>query len=248
MKRKNLLLILLAVLGLAALVCLIVFVPLAGKILLWTFLGLLALVVLLLVLPASVYVRYAGGEILVRARVLGVPFTLLPGKERPNKPKKEKPEKPEDEEEPAEEKTKKKRSVSDWMLLIRRIATSAKAGLRVVLKGLWVRDVQLVLPVHAQDAADTAIRCGQMQALVGSVRAVLSNVVHLKCKRLVVLPDFNGAQQEQLYFSCKVLAAPVIMLAAGIVAFNQFIRSRPRRFVRRPAGAQPAAQAKEVDA
>lgn len=212
-----------------------------GSILLWILLGLLALLVLVLVLPAMLVVRYAEGELTVKLQVLFVRLTVFPMKERPAKPKKEKRRKKHTEEK-EEEKTRKKRSVSDWIELIKRIAASAGAGLRFLLRRLRIRDVQLVLPVYGGDASETALSAGRVQALIGSTRAVLENLLNIRFTRLVVIPDFLDAYGERLTFSCKVLAAPVIMLAAGIVALRRFLRSRPRRRKRVGHGPPPPAQ------
>lgn len=191
----------------------------------WILLGLLGLLVLLVVLPTVVYVSYRGGTFTLKLRVLFVKltlFTTVPTRKRKRKPKKEKPSKPQKTEAPKKEKPKK--TIEEMLVLVKRIASSAGVFMRVFLRFLRIRDVELVLPVSAGEAADTALRCGRVQMLIGTTRAVLEERVHIRYTRLVVLPDFAGQYGQSSLFSCKIAASPVIMLAAAIGAGIHFLR------------------------
>lgn len=201
-----------------------------GKILL----GILALLVLLLVFPATAYVRYNQGEFTVKLRVLFVVIRVFPLKEKKQKPKKTKKKKERkwqagQDETPEEEKPK--RTLEQQIRLIKRLATSAGGGAKFILRHLFFRNVRLVLPVHADDAAATAIRVGQMQALVGGTRAVLANLAHIKYKQLEIVPDFTGQLEVEPYFACNILASPVIMVIAAGIFMKRFLTygRRPRR-------------------
>lgn len=226
-----------------------------GSILLYILYTLLALLVLALILPAVLYVAYENGEFSLKVRVLFVKLTVLPPKpaKKEKKPKKEKPKEPTAPEEGKEpEKKKKKRSIESWIRLIKRIASAATRGLAFLLRNIYIRDISLVLPVYAADAADTALNVGKIQMLVGATRAVLQNLLHTHYKRLVIMADYTGQLQQAVSFSCKILVSPVIIVAMAIVALKRFLlygRRRRRKAARKkapptglPVPAQPSGQ------
>ncbi|MDL2254100.1 hypothetical protein LJC49_08570 [Ruminococcaceae bacterium OttesenSCG-928-I18] len=207
----------------------------------WVFLGLLVLVAILLLLPVIVTADYRAGVFSLKVRVLFfVNLKILPAK--PKKKGKEKKKKhdgdtAEEEQEEREEKKKKapkERSIEEWIDLVKRLASSASRALRFILKGLLIYDVEIVLPVQAQQASDVAVRVGQLHAAIGGARAVLENLLHIRYRRYVLIPDFTGESKKQLVLACKVVTAPVIIVVAGILALIHFIRHSHliRRFMR----------------
>lgn len=198
-------------------------------------LGLLALLVLLMLCPVIVEFRFEDGAAMLAVRLLGfIRLRLLPARPKSEaarqraearkarkkaKKKKDKPAEGQKSDTPP-----KKRSFSDILTLVQNAANAATRAMRVVLKGFWVYGIALFVPVSAADAAATALRAGQMQAAIGTTRALLENMLHLRWKKLVVYPDFIGRHEERFTFSCKVLVIPVIMLSAGILGFFTFLR------------------------
>lgn len=211
-----------------------------GAIIGWFFLGLLCLLVVLLVVPAGVGIRLEEGTWTIWVQVLFVKYQLLPAKPKKEKKakkskKEKKKEKPveEQETEEKEEKEEKKKTLEQQLVLVRRVAKSASATLKRILKGLRIKNVTLFLPVYGQDAAATAIRCGEIQALIGSTHAVLTNLLHISYSEMVILPDFSGQWESRLHFSCKIVASPVIILAAGIVGLWQFVFFKKTSYTRK---------------
>lgn len=88
--------------------------------------------------------------------------------------------------------------------LIRRLLGMAGPIIRKVLGALRIYDLELVLPVHCREAADTAITYGRVSALIYGTLALLQNLCHLEAKRIRLEPDFTGEQGEIEYFSCKI--------------------------------------------
>ena len=216
---------------------------LLGSILLWFFLSLLTLLLLLLLLPVVLSIHWRAGVLTVKAWILFVPVTLVPAKERKAKPRKkkrrkEKPEEAEQKKEPT------KRTMEDWLRLIRRVASSARPGLRFLLRHVRITAVELVLPVHTGEAAETALETGRMQGIVGGARALLANAVNISYKQLQVVPDFTGEMQDETFFSCKVVASPVIIVAVGVIVFRHFLASGRRGRAKRKTGraAPPVSQ------
>lgn len=226
----------------------------------WFFLGLLALLVLLLLLPVTLHVCYTEGKLVLAVRVLFVKLRVLqlPTPEpsaaqkqkkdikkkkrqqrteakKHKKHKKQKQQEKTQGEEPEE--AKQKRTPAELLRLVKRIAAGAGGALRILFKFMHFKDVALVIPVHAEeDAAKTAKQYGQMQMLVGTVRAALANVVRISYIKLLVIADFAGQHQDALSFSCKIVASPVIILLAGAVGLKRFLfYNRAARKARRRA-------------
>lgn len=136
--------------------------------------------------------------------------------------------------EPAEKKPKPAQKDADaspalrieWSLgLIVRLAGLAGGLLRRVLAGVRVYDIRLYLPVHADDAAATALLYGRLQAALHTANAALSNLMRLEWKEAVLVPDFAGKQQGGETFSCKITTRLFIMVTAGVWAIYQLWRA-----------------------
>ncbi|MGD9559086.1 MAG: DUF2953 domain-containing protein [Oscillospiraceae bacterium] len=222
-----------------------------GAIIGWFFLGLLLLFVLLFVLPVTVSVRFGGGDFVVKLRVFFVWITVFPMRPRKpkkaaKKPKKQKAEDDEDEENTGKE--KKKRTLSQTVALVKRLVNAGLAALKAFFRHLRIRQVQIVLPVHAEDAGDTAIRCGQMQMAIGAARGVLNNWLNLRFKRIEIIPDFAGQRKDELFLAGKLVFSPGIIFVMGFVFLKSFLASRPRRALRKMAKARRRAMAKAAAA
>lgn len=194
----------------------------------WVLLGLLALVVLLLALPATFSVRYAQGQLTAYARIFFVKIKLYPRPPKTReKPAPVKAEKPAGDEAEKHGK-KKKRSPAETLDFAKRLAGAGWAAMKLFFRHARFHGIELVLPVHAEDAADTALRCGKIQALIGAVRALLEERLHLGYKRLVLIPDFTGRFAGELVAGVKLSFCPGVALGMGFVFLKHFLASRPR--------------------
>lgn len=202
----------------------------------WALLGILALILLVLLAPAAASVRFEHGQLSVKVRVLFIQKTIFPQDEnkkvKPKKEKKKKKKKDKPEEEQAKEpkEEKKKKTVSDYIALAKRLLASGKDALKPVLHNLRIIDTRLVLPVHAEEAADTALKFGRAQTAIGTARALLDGRLDVRFKQLEVIPDFTGQRQDELFFACKIVLNPVIMVVAGFKFLKTYImRGKKRR-------------------
>lgn len=206
----------------------------------WFFLGLACLLVLLLVLPVTITARLEHGDFTVKVRVFFIRLTVFPLKPRkPRKPKKEKAKKPGPDTDEAEEEKepKKKRTLGEMVTFVKRLAQAGIAAMKVFFRHLRIRNVSIVLPVHAEEAGDTAIRCGQLHALLGTARAVLDSHLHVSWRRLQLIPDFAGQHKDDMLLSAQLVFCPGIALVMGGVFLKHFLASRPKK--RRPARQKP---------
>ena len=210
----------------------------------WFFLGLLCLVLLVLLVPSTIYIQLDSSGLIVKLRVLFIWVQVYPFKQREPRKKKEKKPKPKVNEEPTEEKEKRKRTPGEMWRWGKRLAKAGLAAMKPFLRHLRIRQVQVVIPVYAGDAADTAQLCGQVQAAVGTLRALLEERLNIKYKKLVVLPDFTGHSFNELYFSCKAVFSLGIMLVMGFIFLRRYLalgRRRCRKGAKRKAAtAMPA--------
>lgn len=201
----------------------------------WILLSLLALLLVLLFAPVVAYVRFANGALSVKVRVLFVVLTVFPLPQR--KPRKKKPpakKKKEQEADASEEEEKqapkKEKTLEQKLALVKKLVAAGASAAKPVLRNLRLNAVELVLPVHAAEAADTAVRCGQIQAGLGSLRALLDGRLKVRFKRMMIVPDFTGEHGQELYFACKVAVNPYIMVIAGFHFIKTYLSYGRRRF------------------
>ena len=88
--------------------------------------------------------------------------------------------------------------------MIRRLLGMAGPIVRKLLAALRIYDLELVLPVHGRDAADTAITYGRVSALIYGTLTLVQNLCRLEARKIWLEPDFTGEQGEIEYFSCKI--------------------------------------------
>ena len=189
-------------------------------VLLWVVLGLLALLAVLLILPAAVAVEYKQGEFTARLKLLGIfSFHLYPMKEKADRKKKKTP--PQPESAPKEQPAKPEPKLHMTFEKVQGILSAAGAFMRRVFRALHFTGIVFILPIHRDDAAQTAVAYGRAQAWVGGAAAALQNFLNLSFRQVRILADFTGEITAGPYFSCKIGASPIIMITAALYALVQ---------------------------
>lgn len=211
----------------------------------WLLLGLAAALLLLLFLPVCVTAEYREGALSVRLRLLGVlrlsldPFAEKAPKKKPDKKKRAaaRGRKKKAADEPQTKPKKAPPSVEELLDLL----SAAGVLTRRSLRALHIRGVILILPIHREDAAETAVACGKTQAWLNGVLAALRNFLDIRVVQVRTLPDYTNEITAGPYFTGSVSALPVMFLVAGVCALAQLLRraaSRPNpREPGPPAGA-----------
>ncbi len=168
----------------------------------WTLLALLALLALVLVLPVRAELEYREGALSVRARIFGLPLRIYPFPERLKKrrPKQKQPQK----EAAPRPKKKKKRAPRLETEEIQAFLGAAGTFMRRMYRMIHITDVILILPVHREDAAQTALACGRAEAWLAGMTALLQNYFDLHIVQLRVLPDFTNEITAGVYLSCGI--------------------------------------------
>lgn len=91
-------------------------------------------------------------------------------------------------------------------------------GKRIV-NGLKVKHIRLYLPVTGEDAADTAIQYGKMQAWLHAGLGVLNRAIWLDFDECRLEADFLAKGEKKSRFSCQISARLLIM----VIAVTRFV-------------------------
>lgn len=117
----------------------------------------------------------------------------------------------------------KDRGVFGFLSLLRAtIEIVAKSGKKAFEK-IHIKAFELSLVVVGEDAADTAIKYGQAQALVGVAATVLLRGVSRQLCRVNVRPGFNE-KESSVDFYAKVCFLPASVLKIAIGALFDFVK------------------------
>ena len=79
-----------------------------------------------------------------------------------------------------------------------------------------IKHICLYLPVQGDDAADTAIKYGKMQAWLHTGLAVINRMLWLEFDEFRLEPDYMGDRAKTERFSCQVSARLIIIVIAAI--------------------------------
>lgn len=117
----------------------------------------------------------------------------------------------------------KERGVFGFLSLLRAtigiVAKSAKGS----FEKIHIKRFELSLIIVGEDAADTAIKYGQAQALVGVAATVLLRGVSRRICRVDVRPGFNE-KESSVDFYAKVCFLPASVLKIAIGALLDFVK------------------------
>lgn len=126
-------------------------------------------------------------------------------------------------EKPEKDAAEKKKKFSLTFDFIMEMLSAAGVLMRRVFRALHFQKIVLILPVHKEDAAATALACGQMQAAVSAGVAALENFLDLRFDGVRILPDFTGDIKAGPYVSGELAARPGAMLLAALCALWRFL-------------------------
>lgn len=188
----------------------------------WTLLCMLALILLALVLPVRAAIEYREGALSVQIRCLGLRFRAYSLSERWKKRGLSK-RAPKERKKRRAEGGKKNKPSLEWADL-QGLLGMAGTFTRRALRAIHITDIILIVPVHRDDAAQTALACGKTEAWLGGAAALLQNFMELRWIELRVLPDFTDEIKAGVYLSCKVGARPIAFLIAGVHALAYLVK------------------------
>ena len=160
----------------------------------------------------------------VQIRYLFFKIKLYPPKPKAEKkPKKQKKKDKKKTTEPPKDEKKEKLTVEVVGQLLSMVGTAVKSAKKptiLLLRRLKVKNVKLFVLVSGQDACETAIRYGQLNAV--------NNVVTVPKPRLVIPPDLTECQ-EQASFQGEISLIPAFVLGAGILFTISFLKEMVKK-------------------
>jgi len=234
---------------------------------LYILLGIAALITLLLSVPLIVQAEY-GQELTLRVRWLFLRIPIVPAKEKKPKKKKKKKEKPEKEK---EEKPKKEKDPNKPNVVQRFYQYQGIPGFIDLLKrtveilkkfrhGVWlcfkIRKLHLQMLVTGGEPQDIVEKYGKTCAAVFPALGWLSS--HLRTKRggvkAHISPDFTGFAKKEMAFDADVSICPLVLICALLamlvrlgfrVALRFFKGAKPPKVPKTEAANMPPAQKSE---
>ncbi len=203
----------------------------AGRIVLYSVLGLLALALLLLLLlllvPVSVCIS-GDSPWRVRVRVLGIPLTLVPAKDKPARTKKRSNKKAKTDQSPPKKPSKaaqikeelraafRQDGVAATARYLQRLAELAGQAAGKMLRAITVDRLRLrLLVVVQEDAAETALLYGRLSGVVYPAVAVLERFMRIRRRDVRVEPGFLQTC-GRVTADVRLHAVPVRLLWAAL--------------------------------
>lgn len=188
----------------------------------WILLAVLLILIILLFCPVTGTLKY-DKTCMATVSYLFFKYQLLPPKPKKEKKEKKKQKKPK---EPTEEKPKKKLSIEGLLQilsLVNMALKSSKKPIKIIFRHLTVKNIKLYVLVSCEDACQTAVRYGQVNAVVYSTLAAVKNGVKIKKTTIDIRPDFTEAQEE-IKAQGQISLAPAFVIQAAVVFGFSFLK------------------------
>ncbi len=190
-------------------------------------LSILCIILFLLCIPITLEASYEA-TLTVRVQYLFFKYLLYPMQK-----------KEETKEEPTEEKKEKKapqkkkeessrREISETLAMVQDILSSAGKPLCFLIKKLHFRKVHLQIVVAKEDAHQTAVEYGRMNAYVYGAFTFLRNYLDLKISKIEIEADYKD-EKQRFCAGGQVKAAPLVLLIVGIWFVLNFIAQSKKK-------------------
>lgn len=208
---------------------------------LYIILGILLLLFLVTLLNVRIHAIY-NEKLTLYVRVAFVKLRLIPPKpkkekKKPKKPKKEKEKKPE-KEKPKKEKSfnimdyVKQKGVSGILNIFRRIANLAVGTLKDLFSRITVTMLALELRIAGSDAADSAVKYGQVCSILYPALKIIGEIVTINDYDIDVEPDFSdepkSSAKGELKAKIRVLSILIVVFKRGFQALRLILKAKPK--------------------
>lgn len=191
---------------------------------LYCLLGLLLLLIVALSVPIGCRIAY-DGDLTVRVRVLGIPFTLIPSPEKENtrrtmKKPAEKEKKPSVFQELAQE--LKQDSLGGTLHFLGEVAALAGKTIGRLLRCVTIQRLELQMRIATEDAATTAQRYGQVCSVLYPSLAIIEHWVRVRHRHLRVEPNFL-MEESAVRFDIRLHLSLWRLLGAAVALLWGFL-------------------------
>ncbi len=106
--------------------------------------------------------------------------------------------------------------------LVKQVVSAAKGIMARIFKAIKFRDLSFTLPIHSNDALKTQQTYGIVTNSFYTLSVFLQKHLQITFKSPIFVADFADRYKDSVYFYCRITASPVLLLAAGWFAFNQY--------------------------
>ncbi|OJU09554.1 MAG: hypothetical protein BGN88_04330 [Clostridiales bacterium 43-6] len=180
--------------------------------------GLFVLTNLLLYLPVHIVIEYQN-ELKITAKYLFLKYSIVPQKENKKSKKKDKQDETPKEQKEINEFTKQKEKIHQVFELIK----SVRDRLNSVKNHLRIKPLRLKLGINGTDAADTAIKYGEVCALVYPVLTYLASNIETKQYDVNIYADYHGTKTTlEIYAILRFL--PLYLLTTFFRTILDYIK------------------------
>lgn len=201
---------------------------------LWTLLGIAAFIFILLIIPLHVNI-YSTPEFTVKVGYGFISIDVLKLIEKLQNKKDKKSEKKEkvkksdtEKEKKAQNKEKENlKSFSEKLIQIKELLEAAKPAV-IYLLNRTALDIYLNMKVSGEDACETAVQYGRMNALCACVYASVKNIFKVKKCRVFITPDFT-AEESEISYDVKASLIPLHILGAAAVFIRDYIKIQSQK-------------------
>lgn len=114
------------------------------------------------------------------------------------------------------------RALEDTIAMVLDLVSSATGPLHMLLRNLRVGLLELRVTVAEDDPAETAIRCGQINAYLYGAYATFANIIKIRRADIQVAPDFL-VEQGGFALKMRVSIMPIVVLGAALRFGAQFL-------------------------
>ncbi|MEA5136960.1 MAG: hypothetical protein VB035_12570 [Candidatus Fimivivens sp.] len=178
----------------------------------------LLLIILFLMVPVIVHLDSAP-QLTVTVKYLWFKKGILPKGEKGQGKEKE----PAEPKTPKKKKARKKRQLSytleELFELLQKLQQRTSPAVRRLLRRTSLAKFRMRMVVVGEDAAETAIKFGKVNAQVFTAVAFVAGLIKLKADQIEILPGF-GASQSEMSYSGVARLSPLALLVAGVqIAF-----------------------------
>ena len=162
----------------------------------------------------------------VKIKVLGIPITVFPQKEKPQSEEKKK--KPKEEKEKTGKFSKIKgilesKGLSGLLDFFKELAGVAAGTGKKLFSHLVIYQLSVDISISNEDAAKTAIQYGQACAVVYPAMSMITTVAKCKQSHVCVIADFDD-KKSKADFRLKAGMRPIFVLTAGISGLIRLIK------------------------
>lgn len=207
---------------------------------LYIILAILLLIFLILLVKVEFYADYSD-KLKLTLKILFFKKTIVdPNEKKKPKKKEEKPKKEEkkkDDKKKKEEKKEKKsyltklkekKGLPGIVSIFTSLAKIAQGLLKNVFKHIVVHRFDVNIVIVGEDAADTAIKYGELCAVIYSSVDILLSITDTKDYSISVMPDFDSDAKPKISVVSNVHIRPLFVLHHAIIAGIKLLIARAK--------------------